>query len=66
MSATHGKMHAFDTTKRPQRLFYSAAGQPGYNSGRFRATTSRQKSKNAKIKFNNVESLFEASEYLVM
>ena len=60
--STHGKMHAFDTSSDRNIVLLSAGNL---------ATTQavleqlhRDKVKEANIKLNNVESLFEAADYL--
>jgi putative proteasome-type protease len=60
--STHGKMHAFDTI-RDRKIVLLCAGNLATTQAVLEQLH-RDKIKNAKVNFNNVESLFEASEYV--
>lgn len=60
--STHGKMHAFDTIA-DRKIILLCAGNLATTQAVLEQLH-RDKIKDAKINFNNVESLFEAAEYL--
>ena len=60
--STHGKMHAFDTTS-DRKIVLLCAGNLATTQAVLEQLH-RDKLKNAEININNVESLFEAAEYL--
>jgi putative proteasome-type protease len=60
--STHGKMHAFGTI-RDRKIVLLCAGNLATTQAVLEQLH-RDKIKNAKVNFNNVESLFEASEYV--
>jgi putative proteasome-type protease len=60
--STHGKMHAFDTIG-DRKIVLLCAGNLATTQAVLEQLH-RDKIKEAKINFNNVESLFEAAEYL--
>jgi putative proteasome-type protease len=60
--STHGKMHAFDTTS-DRKIVLLCAGNLATTQAVLEQLH-RDKLKNATVNFNNVESLFEAAEYL--
>jgi len=60
--STHGKMHAFNTIS-DRKIVLLCAGNLATTQAVLEQLH-RDKIKNAKINFNNVESLFEAAEYL--
>ncbi|MDD1618785.1 MAG: peptidase [Methylococcaceae bacterium] len=60
--STHGKMHAFDTLS-DRKIILLCAGNLATTQAVLEQLH-RDKIKNAKINLNNVESLFEAAEYL--
>jgi len=60
--STHGKMHAFDTIS-DRKIILLCAGNLATTQAVLEQLH-RDKTKNADINFNNVESLFEAAEYL--
>lgn len=60
--STHGKMHAFNTNS-DRKIILLCAGNLATTQAVLEQLH-RDKIKNASINFNNVESLFEAAEYL--
>ena len=60
--STHGKMHAFDTLS-DRKIVLLCAGNLATTQAVLEQLH-RDKIKNAKINLNNVESLFEAADYL--
>jgi putative proteasome-type protease len=60
--STHGKMHAFNTNS-DRKIVLLCAGNLATTQAVLEQLH-RDKIKNAEINFNNVESLFEAAEYL--
>ena len=60
--STHGKMHAFDTTS-DRKIVLLCAGNLATTQAVLEQLH-RDKIKNAPINLNNVESLFEAADYL--